>query len=53
MQRLWLSDPEMRRFLYQDFISIVETIIDNIEKALGLCVEKEFKLFYVTYIQNR
>ena len=26
----------MRRFLYQDFISIVETIIDNIEKSLGL-----------------
>ena len=27
---------QMRRFLYQDFISIVETIIDNIEKSLGL-----------------
>lgn len=40
-----LGREEMRRFLYQDFISIVETIIDNVEKELGICMEKEFKLF--------
>ena len=40
-----LGREEMRRFLYQDFISIVETTIDNMERELGLCVEKEFKLF--------
>lgn len=40
-----LGREEMRRFLYQDFISIVETIIDNIEKELGICTEEEFKLF--------
>lgn len=40
-----LGREEMRRFLYQDFISIVATIIDNVEKEMGLCIEKEFKLF--------
>lgn len=40
-----LGREEMRHFLYQDFISIVKTIIDNVEKELGLCVEKEFKHF--------
>ena len=40
-----LGREEMRRFLYQDFISIVETIIGNVEKELGICMEEEFKLF--------
>ena len=57
----------MRRFLYQDFISIVETIIDNIEKALGLgplfkaqlteiksigCASFLFKIFTVRSIRS-
>ncbi|WP_027089284.1 TetR/AcrR family transcriptional regulator C-terminal domain-containing protein [Thomasclavelia saccharogumia] len=40
-----LGREEMRRFLYHDFTSIVETLIDNVEKELGLCVKKEFKYF--------
>lgn len=40
-----LGREEMRRFLYQDFISIIETIINNVEKELGICMEEEFKLF--------
>ena len=40
-----LGREEMRRFLYQDFISIVATTIDHVEKELGLCVEEEFKHF--------
>ncbi len=39
-----LGREEMRRFLYQDFISIIlRTLIDNVEKEIGLCVDKEFK----------
>lgn len=40
-----LGREEMRRFLNQDFNSIVETLIDNVEKNLGLCVDKKFKKF--------
>ena len=40
-----LGREEMRRFLYHDFTSIIETLIDNVEKELGLCVKKEFKYF--------
>lgn len=40
-----LGREEMRRFLNQDFTSIIETIIDNVEKESGLCIDKEFKHF--------
>lgn len=40
-----LGREEMRRFLYQDFISIIETFVDAVEKECGLCVEKDFKHF--------
>lgn len=40
-----LGREEMRRFLHQDFTSVIETIIDNAEKELKLHVEKTFKNF--------
>lgn len=40
-----LGREEMKRFLYQDFIRIVKTMIDHVEKGLCLCVEDEFKYF--------
>jgi transcriptional regulator len=40
-----LGREEMRRFFYQDFISIIRTLIDNVEKEMGLCIEKDFKNF--------
>lgn len=40
-----LGREEMRRFLYQDFINIIETIVDNVAKESGLCIDKEFKHF--------
>lgn len=40
-----LGREEMRRFLHQDFICIIETVIDNIEKELKLCVNTDFKHF--------
>ena len=39
-----LGREEMRRFLYHDFTSIIETLIDNVEKIRSLC-KKEFKYF--------
>ncbi len=43
-----LGREEMRRFLHQDFISIIRTLVNNVEKNLGLCVDKEFKNFLCT-----
>lgn len=40
-----LGREEMRRFLYQDFICVIETVIDNIEKEEKLCVNTDFKHF--------
>lgn len=40
-----LGREEMRRFLYQDFISIIQSLIDSVEKELGVFAEKDFKQF--------
>ena len=40
-----LGREEMRRFLYQDFISIIQSLIDSVEKELGIFAEKDFKQF--------
>lgn len=40
-----LGREEMRRFLYQDFISIIRTLIDSVEKELGIFAKKDFKQF--------
>lgn len=40
-----LGREEMRRFLYQDFISIIQSLIDSVEKELGILAEKDFKQF--------
>lgn len=40
-----LGREEMRRFLYQDFINIAKNLVDNVEKDLNLCVEKNYKHF--------
>lgn len=40
-----LGREEMRRFLYQDFISIIQSLIDSVEKELGIFSEKDFKQF--------
>ena len=40
-----LGREEMRRFLYQDFISIIQSLIDSVEKELGVFTEKDFKQF--------
>lgn len=40
-----LGREEMRRFLYQDFISIISSLIDGVEKELNIFAEKDFKQF--------
>lgn len=40
-----MGREELRRFLYRDFISIIQIIIDNIEKEMALCVKEDFKYF--------
>lgn len=40
-----LGREQMRRFLYQDFISIISSLIDSIEKELDISIEKNFKQF--------
>lgn len=40
-----MGREELRRFLYQDFITIIKIIIDNIEKEMGLSVSRDFKYF--------
>lgn len=40
-----LGREEMRRFLYQDFISIIKSLIDSVEKEVGVFVKKDFKQF--------
>lgn len=40
-----LGREQMRRFLHQDFFSIVKNIIDTMEKDLELCMTKDFKDF--------
>ena len=40
-----LARGEMKRFLYQDFISIISKLIDEVEQELGLLVDVKFKSF--------
>lgn len=44
-----LGRQEMRRFFYQDFISIIEIFIDNVEKEMGLSVDEKFKRFICNF----
>lgn len=40
-----MGRDEMKRFFYADFIGIMQTVIDNTERQLGLHTAKDFKQF--------
>ncbi len=40
-----LGRDEMRRFLYQDFVSVARGLVDSCERDCGLSVEDDFKDF--------